>query len=288
MKTGNLLMVWLTVIFLVSCVEVTQSGSESRVYDGVDSRVFEKNTIVRSHDGHRKIEGPGKKWIWYNSWHVTRRQPGVFKTSVGRAPYTLTNSFAYQDFTELTWAHYSFYVYQPAKNDPMRESYDCNLRDIEDEIWDLYHQSADIIRIDKLGENFYVVTYKRSDHKRFHIQEVDGYPPFNLGDNVGMAEKSILFDVKTKSLDPYGRKAFESQGAKMLLQDVLLLNPRFFDRPTELWNVFIPYEFFAKKFLYDHSGVKYAVKQSGDPMVVKIGKNGVTLRFSRKPELEEW
>ena len=133
-------------------MELSYSASDQRIYSETDPRLFEQGQHIVINKSDKKIESPGKTWTWYNSWHVTRRQPGVFKTAEGRGPYTLTNSFDYHDFEELTWAHYSFYVFRG----PIRESYDCNISEIEDKIWKELKQSARIIRIDKLDKDFYV------------------------------------------------------------------------------------------------------------------------------------
>ena len=269
----------------ITCLsmELSYSASNQRIYSETDPRLFEQGQHIVINKSDKKIESPGKTWTWYNSWHVTRRQPGVFKTAEGRGPYTLTNSFDCRDFEGLTWAHYSFYVFR----DPIRESYDCNISEIEDKIWKELKQSARIIRIDKLDKNFYVVTYVRSDHKKFELEEVDGYPPFNMSENIRIGDKAIYFDVKVKSLDPYGRAIFTYQSMKMSVRDILLLNPAFLRRPAELEDVVVPYGFFAQKFIYEHPGIANHARKTGDPMVVEITKKGIVVRFYKQPAYEE-
>ena len=264
-------------------MELSYSASNQRIYSETDPRLFEQGQHIVINKSDKKIESPGKTWTWYNSWHVTRRQPGVLKTAEGRGPYTLTNSFDYHDFEELTWAYYSFYVFRG----PIRESYDCNISEIEDKIWKELKQSARIIRIDKLDKNFYVVTYVRSDHKKFELEEVDGYPPFNMSENIRIGDEAIYFDVKVKSLDPYGRAIFTYQSMKMSVRDILLLNPAFLRRPAELEDVVVPYGFFAQKFIYEHPGIANHARKTGDPMVVKITKKGIVVRFYKQPAYEE-
>ncbi len=259
--------------------------SEKFCFRGVDPRLFDKKNIVYAHTGYKKITSPNKRWTWYNNWQLIRRQPGVFKTAVGKAPYTLTNCFDKEAADEYTWVHYSFFKYAP--QEPLREEYDCSLPEIRDEIWKKRRHSAQIIRIDKIADNVYIVMYVRSDQKRFHLKRVD-YPPFQLGKNVGIAPGSIIFHARVKSLDPYGREIFIYEKAQMSVRDIVLLNPRFFLRPVELEEVFIPYSFFIKNFIYDHPQIIKAYKSVGDVAVVKIRENGVIFRFPKKPSLPEW
>jgi hypothetical protein len=275
----------LTGFLFIACfsMELSYSASNQRIYSETDPRLFEQGQHIVINKSDKKIKSPGKTWTWYNSWHVTRRQPGVLKTAEGGGPYTLTNSFDYHDFEELTWAHYSFYVFRS----PIRESYDCNISEIEGKIWKELKQSARIIRIDKLDKNFYVVTYVRSDHKKFELEEVDGYPPFNMSENIRISDQAIHFDVKVKSLDPYGRAIFTYQPMKMLVRDILLLNPAFLRRPAEMEDVVVPYGFFAQKFIYEHPGIANHARKTGDPMVVKITPKGIVVRFYKQPAYEE-
>ena len=270
---------------IVICLSgVSCTASDREIYSGTDPRVFENDrVVVVIQEADKKIESPDKLWIWHNSWHVTRRQPGIFKREMGKGPYTLTNSFDARDFAELTWVHYSFYIFRG----PIRESYDCNIREIEDRIWKERKHSANVVRIDKLEKDFYVVTYRRSKQKRFDLRKVDGYPLFNLGGNIRIGVKAIFLDVKVKSLDPYGRAIFTYQPMKISMRDILLLNPALLRQPAELEDVVIPYEFFADNFIYEHPGIRKHAQVSGDPMVVKITEKGVVYRFYKQPIHEE-
>ncbi|MEA2088943.1 MAG: hypothetical protein U9O55_03850 [Patescibacteria group bacterium] len=260
------------------------SKAEGGTYNGVDPQIFDKGTmVVYTTDAHRKIVSPDKSWTWYNSGHIVLRQPGVFGTArVNRGGYTLTNSFDSFAAEELTWAHYSFFLFKgnlPEEYDPVKPA--------EDRIWKELNQSARVIRIDKLAKNFYVVMYVRSDHKKFELEEVDGYPPFNLGDNIGITNNGILIDMKVKSLDPFSLKAiFTYQKMIIPVNNVVLLDPTFFQRPTELKTIFIHYDFFAKAFLYEHPEVAALYRQSGDPAVIRIMKEGIKLQFRKPVEYE--
>lgn len=276
-------------LFLVATMLLEPKTAEGgtykeKIYKGVNSEIFDPNTVVYSSDAYKKIVSPDKSWYWLNSWHIVHRQPGaVIRTARGFGGYTLTNSFDPIAAEELTWAHYSFFLFVgnlPEEYDPVRPA--------EDRIWKELKQSVRVIRIDKLSPNFYVVAYTRSDHKKFELEEVDGYPPFNLGDNVGITNDGITGAMKVKSFDPYGRTIFTLHPFKIFMDNVILLNPTFFQNPTELQTIFIPYKFFGKKkgFLYQHSGVAELHRQSGGPVFIEITMQGVNIKFRKPVEYE--
>ena len=273
----------MSIIVMICLSGVSCAAPDRGIYSGTDPRVFEKEQVVVVQEADKKIESPDKLWTWHNSWHVTRSQPGIFKREMGKGPYTLTNSFDVRNFEEFTWAHYSFYLY----NGAIRESYDCNINEIEKRIKKERGHSSNVVRIDKLGKDLYVVTYRRSKQNRFDLRKVDGYSPFNLGSNIRIGVDAVFLDVKVKSFDPYGRDIYNYQPMKISTQDILLLNPALLRHPAELEDVEIPYEFFNDNFIYDHPGIRKHAQVSGDPLVVRITRKGVVYRFYRQPVHEE-
>ncbi|MCD4705725.1 hypothetical protein K8R61_01450 [bacterium] len=255
-----------------------------KTYDGTDSRVFDKGTmIVYANNAHKKIVSPKQLWSWLNSGHVLHRQPGaVIRTARGHGGYTLTNSFDSVAAEELTWAHYSFFLY---KGD-LPEEYDPILP-VEKRISKKLNQSARVIRIDKSSPNFYVVMYVRS-HKEPELKEVDGYPPFNIPDSVGITNNGILADIRVKGFDYHRNKPFFTyKRERIRMNNVVWLNPTFFQNPTELKTIFIHYDFFKESFLFDHPEVAFLHSQSGDPVLMKITEDGIKLKFRKPVEYED-
>ncbi len=264
-----------------SCVTVGIAESSDSVFQGVDPLVFnEKNNVILAKN---ELISSDYGWKWRNSWHVIRRQPGFNGTDTGKGPYTLTRSNNIRAFEDMTWAHFLYFPYRGA----LAEKYD-NFRFMEKRIENKRHHSARVVRIDKLSKNFYVATYIRSpsSYKNFYLNRVRKFPPFNLDNSVVLGEDAIYFDVKMTGMDFYGRPVSVFKRMKMPIDNIILLNPKFFANPAKLEDVFVPYEFFNKGFSYRHKGIIRCFKNSGDPMVVKITGRGVIFRFFAKPKID--
>lgn len=269
-------------IIFIFCFLLPAIGLTDSEYKGVDPRVFRQDTEKFPTSGSKKVVSPRGVWTWYNSWHLIRKQPGVFGTDIGKGPYTVRRSFDEQYVSIYTWAHYCFYLHKGE----VREKYDASIVDIEKKIHKERGHVANVMRIDKFDVDCYVVTYvrSRSSYKRFYLREIDEYPPFVLGKNINLNDEAIIFPMKVKSLDPYGRAIYEYENMKISIRDITLLNPSFFQLTTELEDLLVPYDFFKNSLIYEHPEI---VKRAEDPMVIKTTKQGVLYRFRKKAAYEE-
>ena len=248
---------------------------EAEIYQG--GALSPDKRVIEARD--KKIVSPSQRYTWYNSWHLVRRQALFYGRTI-IPPYTLTNSFAPQQAEQLTWAHFSFAVWK----NPIRELGDCNIFEIEKWIWKERKHSARIVRIDKLAEKFYVVAYVRQGHSKFNIREVDGYPLFDISPQI--SDEAIFFNIPIKDIDPFNR-GIGLQPMKLSTKDIFLLNPAFFLQPTELEDIFIPYDFFANKFIHQHKKIKEFAITRGDPMMIKITNKGIVVRFRKETTASE-
>ncbi|MEA2065171.1 MAG: hypothetical protein U9O66_02645 [Patescibacteria group bacterium] len=269
----RLFLIFLTIlagVFSFNCLAI-----EAGIYQG--GALSPDKRIIESRD--KKIISPSRVWTWWNSWHIIKRQPPFYGRKI-YPPYTLINSFFPQQAEELTWAHFSFAVWQK----PIREFGDCNISEIEKWIWKNRDHSARIVRIDKLAKNFYVVAYVRQGHTKFNIREVSGYPPFNISPQVN--DEAIFFNIQIKDVDPF-KRGIGLQPMKFSVKNIFLLNPAFFLQPTELEDVVISYNFFADKFIHQHKKIKEFATTRGDPMMIKITKTGIVVRFRKETAASE-
>lgn len=232
--------------------------------------------IIEARD--KKIISPSQVWTWWNSWHLVRRQAPFYGRKIP-PPYTLTNSFVPRQAEELTWAHFSFAVWQKQ----IRELSDCNITKIEEWILEERKHSARVIRIDKIATNFYIVAYVRNKQNE-NIREVDGYRLFSISPQI--SDEAIFFNIPIKDIDPYKRR-ISLQPKKFLTKDIFLLNPSFFLQPTELEYIAIPYSFFAHKFIYEHHLIKKFAFKRGDPMIIKIKNDGIEVGFKKQMTIPE-
>ena len=269
-------------VICIVCFLLPANGVTDSQYKEVDPRVFRQDAEEFPTFDGRKVVSPGEVWTWHNSWHLIRRQPGIFGIDIGKGPYTVRRSFDEQYVSNYTWAHYCFYLYKGE----VREKYDASIVDIEKKIHKERGHVANVVRIDKLDEGSYIVSYvrSRSSYKRFYLREIDAYPPFNLAGNITVNDEAIIFSMKVKSLDPYDRVIYEYQNMRISIIDILLLNPSFFQMPTELEDLLIPYDFFSKGLIYEHPEI---IKRSEDPMIIKATDKGVIYRFRKKTVYEE-
>ncbi len=268
---------------LCSCVSATASSRQD-IYKGTDSRVFQNDGYVDV--SKTKIVSPGKKWTWFNSWHIIRRQPGFMGKGMSRGPYTIHSSYSESDFDNYTWAHYCYYLY---KGEIAERYSSINYAEkIEEEIERKRGHIANMIRIDKLNNNLYVVTYRRSrgSYKRFHFREVDSYPFFNLPKDkaIAFSDNAIQFLAKVES---HGHRGgfYEEKTVEIPISDVILLNPLYFTNPIEMENIFIPFDFFNRNLIYNHPEIK---KRSRDPMMIRTGKRGIRIYYREGSEIRKF
>lgn len=284
MKIRTKVLMILNLVFLCSCFSVTTVDSLQGDYSRVDSRIFQDNGYVDV--SKKEIVSPGKKWIWYNSWHVVRRQPGFLGKGVSNGPYTIHSSYSVNDFERYTWAHYCYYLF---KGEIAEKYSSINYEGkIKNEIRDKRGHVANIIRIDKLDNNLYVITYRRSrgSYRNFYLREVDDYSFFNLPNNKGIAfsDTGIQFLAKVKKYS-HGSIFYMEQPVEISMENVVLLNPWYFNNPVELEKVFIPFGFFDKGFIYNHPEIK---RRAEEPMMIRIGWRGVMVYFPQGAKIEQF
>ena len=284
MKTGSRFAMFLSLFVLCSCISVSSVRSGPEVYSGVDSRVFQKDGYIDV--AMKEVVSPGRVWTWYNSWHIVRRQPGFMGIDTGSGPYTIRDSFNENDFETYTWAHYCYYLY---KGEIAEKYSSINYTDkIEDEIKKKRGHIANIIRIDKLDVDLYVITYRRSrsSYKEFHLREVDGYPFFNFPEDQGIAfsDSAISFLAKVKK--HHRRDAvYGEETVEIPIGDVILLNPQYFYDPIELENTFIPFDFFNRNLIYEHPEIR---AKAQDPVMIRVNKRGVNVYFKKGGSIKQF
>ena len=283
----------LVVIFLFFFFQVGSASSQTEPFKGVDPQLFGKQSGYIE-EGEEEVCAPDKSWCLGASGHLWRRQGGFRGVDIGEGPYTLTCvAPKHLKNTTRTWAHFLFYPFQGE----LAEKYSCSEHEIEKRIEkERDHRLQQIIRIDKIRPNFHIVTYaaSRGAYKYSYPKEAKSYNPIYLGDHASFRNNDILLDVPVRVLTPYYKEGMtigESIDAvkrmSIPVENVLYLDPDFLKKPAELEDVFVPYNFFDKYFIYEHPDIKEYVKTAGDPMIIKIGEKGVTVRFYRSPEYEE-
>lgn len=284
MENGKRLFMVLLAVVLCSCVSLEVGSSERDIYQGVDSRVFAEEGYIDV--SKKEIVSPGREWIWYNSWHIVRRQPGFMGIDIGPGPYTVKTSYSEADFENYTWVHYCYYLYRGE----IAEKYSSMNYDekIEKEIKKKRGHRAHLIRIDKLGNNLYVITYRRSrgSYKKFHLREVDGYPFFHLPTDKGIAssDTGIQFIAKVARYG-HGGIFYEEHPVEISTSDVLLLNPQYFSNPVEMEKIFVPFNFFDKRLIYEHPEIR---KRGEEPMMIRISNRGIRIYFRKGAEIKQF
>ncbi len=274
---------WLIFVILISLFLVCQRCARGREYHGANPDLFLEDIIVPEGKEMKKIVSPEGRWIWFSSWHIVRRQPGLLGSGVGKAPYTLANSYDPETLEKFPWYLMSWAIYKGE----LPESYDP-VPPAEKFLWKKFHHSGIILRIDKVSSKLYVITYVRGDHKKFEAQEVDSFPLFHLGNRVGINRNGISFDLNVRTIDSFGGTVFNTQRIFLSMRDVILLNPAFFQQPGELTDILIPYDFFTHHFIYEYKEIKSVWKIAGDPMEIKISPKGIVVRFLKTANPEVW
>jgi hypothetical protein len=284
MKARKRILMILSLFFLCSCVSATINPGQG-TYKEIDSRVFASTGYVDK--SKSEVVSPDRGWTWYNSWHIVKRQPGFMGKGISNGPYTIHSSYSKSDFDNYTWAHYCYYLYKGE----IAERYSSINYDekIEDEIERKRGHRANMIRIDKLDNNLYVVTYRRSrgSYKNFHLREVDGYPFFNLPNDKGISfsDNAIQFMAKVPINHRYRDNFYKEQVVEISISDVIMLNPRYFDNPMEMKKVFIPFNFFDKNFIYNHPEIR---QRAEDPMMIRIGHRGIRVYFREGATIKQF
>lgn len=268
-------------IFLAICVFGFDAGKAAgKEFSGVDPRIFNKSGFVEITKADKEIVSPGRKWKWLNNWHLVRLQQGFLGTGSNASAYTVSRSVNKAFMNTYPWPFYCYFLYQGPE---LPEKYDGGVRDMEKLIKNKRGHSANVSRIDKLRPGVYVVTYVRSpaSYKAFELREVD-FPPFHLASKIFAADSGFITPVSVKSLDPYGRDIAGYQNMELAIDGIILLNPDFFNNPTELDNVSIPYNFFDQGLVYEHPEVR---RRATDPMIIEIGDQGITLRYRKSANI---
>lgn len=267
--------------------------SQNENYKGVDSQIFGKQSGYIE-EGEEEICSPDKSWCLGASGHLWRKQGGFRGVGISKGPYTLTCASP-KDLkrSKRTWAHFLFYPFQGE----LAEKYSCSEHEIEKRIEkESDHRIQQIIRIDKIRPSFYVITYaaSRGAYKHSYPKEAKAYNPIFLGEKASFRNNDILLDIPVTILSPFYEEGTtikkgikDVKRMKLSVDDILYLNPEFLKKPAELEDVFIPYAFFNKHFIYEHPGIKDKVVGVGDPMAIKIGEKGITVRFYKNQEYEE-
>lgn len=281
------------ILLLIFFLQAGIATSQTETFKGVDPQVFSKQSGYIE-EGEEEVCSPDKRWCLGASGHLWRRQGGFRGVDISNGPYTLTCARPdYLKNSTRTWAHLLFYPF----HGELAEKYSCSEDEIEKRIEkERDHRLQQIIRIDKIRPNFYIVTYasNRGAYKYSYPKEAKAYNPIYLGEKASFRKNDILFDVPVTVLSPhYEKGATLKEGhrnikrMKLSVEDILYLNPEFLKKPAELENVVIPYTFFDKHFIYEYSDIKEKVVSVGDPMVIKLGEKGITVRFYKSPEYDE-
>lgn len=269
------------------------NAEENKPFKGVDPQLFGRQSGFVE-EGEEEVCAPDKSWCLGASGHLWRRQGGFRGVDISDGPYTLTCAAPkHLKNTTRTWAHFLFYPF----HGQLAEKYDCSEREISNRLKnERRHNLQEIIRIDKIRPQFYIVTYavSRGSYKYSYPKEAHAYNPIYLGDKTSFRNKDILIDVPVKVLSPYYEKGASYKGGmdevkrmSMPVENILYLNPVFLVKPAELEDVFIPYDFFDDHFIYEHPEIKEHVRANGEPMVIRIVEKGIIVRFCKSPEYEK-
>lgn len=214
---------------------------------------------------------------YFSNWNLADLNLGIFEYP---KPDFCTIYFDKSLANSFPWYMYSFVSLKK----PMSTG------EIEDYIWEKFHQPIiGIVRIDRRPEGF-VVAYIRSDHRAFDANEVSGFPylPENLANNVNFSVSALLFKIKrVENISLYGREYYD-EIFRIPFQDIFMINPTFFGDPKMIGEIIIPYSFFKKKkgFIYyyqhnrkDELEIAEKINQRIEPMVIELSQRGIRFRF---------